>query len=83
MLVWLPSRDLPVPPSPVGDRVLVLDRSTLVDNAHRSLATLERSDANDAPRPKGEDNVTTTAVRPEGTPSALESSARHPVPADG
>lgn len=83
VLVWLPSRALPVPPSPVGDRVLVLDRSTLVDNAHRSLATLERSDANDAPRPKGEDNVTTTAVRPEGTPSALESSARHPVPADG
>ncbi len=83
VLVWLPSRALPVPPSPVGERVLVLDRSTLVDNAHRSLATLERSDANDAPRPKGEDNVTTTAVRPEGTPSALESSARHPVPADG
>ena len=66
VLVWLPSRASPVPPSPVGERLLVLDRSALIDDDHRSLATLGRSDADDAPRPKGEDNMTTTAVGPKG-----------------
>jgi EmrB/QacA subfamily drug resistance transporter len=82
VLVWLPSRALPVQTDPAGDRPLVLDRSASADD-DRSVVTLEHRDANDAPGPKGEGNMTTTAVRAEGTPSPLDSRTRQPVPADG
>ena len=83
VLVWLPSRALPVPRDPPGKRVIVPDYPVPTDNYHRSLVTLERRDANDAPHPKGEDNMTTTAVLPVGAPGPLESGTRQPVPADG
>jgi hypothetical protein len=83
VFVWLPSRPLPVPPDPSVEPLLLLDHSALTDVDSRSVIALERRDDNDAPGPRGEGNMTTTAVSPEGTPNPLESGTRQFVPVDG
>ena len=39
VLVWLPSHVLPVPPAPVGERLVVLDRSALPDDERQAIVT--------------------------------------------
>jgi hypothetical protein len=81
VLIWLPARASPVPRDPPGERVIVPDYQRS-DDDHGLVVTLERGNANEARRPKGEDITTTIAVRPVGAPSPLEGT-RQPVPADG
>ncbi|MGA3218742.1 MAG: MFS transporter [Acidimicrobiales bacterium] len=39
VIVWLPSHVLPVPPVPVGERLIVLDRSALPDDDRQAVVT--------------------------------------------
>jgi hypothetical protein len=39
VLVWLPSHVLPVPPAPVGERLVVLDRAALPDDESQAVVT--------------------------------------------
>jgi EmrB/QacA subfamily drug resistance transporter len=49
VLVWLPSHVLPMAPDPPVERLLLLDRSAVTDDARRTVVTPERRDATDLP----------------------------------
>jgi hypothetical protein len=45
VLIWLPSRALPVPPDPPGERVIVPDYPVPTDDDHEPVVTLGRGDS--------------------------------------
>jgi hypothetical protein len=65
VLLWLPSRALPVPRDPLGERLRVIDRSALTHDDCQPVVRLEGRDANGAlgQRRKGDVTITTVLAR--------------------